>query len=178
MNPKVYHAVMIAKEYLNDEPFLMYLGDNLIKQSIQNFVREFEVERPDALILLKEVKDPSMFGVAVIDNEGNIKKLVEKPKEFISNLALVGIYFFSSFIHQVIPELKPSFRGELEITDAIQKILDKKRPVKSHILKDCKNSFIGPYTSIGEYCLVENSALEDCVVLNGTKIKNIIRLRR
>lgn len=129
------HAVMVAQAFLRADPFLMYLGDNLIGQDIRAFVDEFQTSKPEAMILLKKVKNPRMFGVAEIDGEGNIKRLVEKPKEPPSNLALVGIYLFSPSIHAAIAEIKPSFRGELEITDAIQRLLDKNRIVKSFILE-------------------------------------------
>ena len=234
------HAVKVARNYLKDEPFVMYLGDNLIGSDINDFVKEFEKEKPDAIILLKEVEDPRMFGVAVINEKGEIIKLVEKPKEPPSNLALVGVYLFSPSIHTAIDRIKPSWRGELEITDAIQELVNMGKKVKAHILKswwldtgkkddllnanrvvldewvqeDIKgvvesskvigrvkieegafikdsiirgpvvigkgakilNSFIGPYTSIGNECVVENSSIEYSVIMEKSEIKDIERI--
>ena len=117
------HAVKIAADYLAGEPFVMYLGDNLIKDGITPFVREFTAEGPNAQILLARVKTPQEFGVAELDGD-RVVRLEEKPKQPRSDLALVGVYLFDRTIFEAVNAIRPSGRGELEITDAIQRLID------------------------------------------------------
>ncbi len=128
------HAVKTARNFLKDDPFVMCLGDNLLGEGINKLVEKFNRERLDALILLKKVENPGAFGVAVLDDNGNVVKLIEKPRQPPSNLALVGVYIFSPRIHEAIERIKPSWRNELEITDAIQELIDMGCNVKSEIL--------------------------------------------
>ncbi len=234
------HAVKTAKNFLGKEDFIMCLGDNLQGQGLTTFVQKFTKEKMDALILLKHVDDPTKFGVATLDEKANIVELVEKPKEPSSNLAIVGTYLFSSNIFKAIESIKPSWRGELEITDAIQEMINMGFNVKAETLntwwldtgkKDdiltanakvldeytkqeikgvvqeskiegrvsiqenaritkctirgpciigdgcvIENSFIGPYTSIGNGTKIVDSAIEYSVILENAQITCVERL--
>ena len=235
------HAVKTARGFLQDSPFVMYLGDNLISSSITSFLKTFQEDALDALILLKEVENPSQFGIAELNDQGGLVRLVEKPQQPPSNLALVGVYFFNTAVHPAIDVLKPSWRGELEITDAIQgllssgkkvdwrrlegwwldtgkkddllsantQVLDEwydreilgevdeqsqvngrvslgagSRVVRSTIRgpavigEGCliQDSFIGPFTSIGDHSRVENSVIEHSVLLAGVTLSQVDRL--
>jgi glucose-1-phosphate thymidylyltransferase len=234
------HAVKTAKSFLGDDAFIMCLGDNLQGQGLITYVQRFKKEKMDALILLKPVDDPTKFGVATLDKEDSIIGLVEKPKEPSSNLAIVGTYIFSNKIFNAIDQIKPSWRDELEITDAIQKMIDLGYTVKAEILDtwwldtgkkddiltanakvldeytqqniqgtiqdskiegrvtipktakiinstirgpcvigdDCiiENSFIGPYTSIGNQTKIANSNIEYSVILSQSQIIDVDRL--
>jgi glucose-1-phosphate thymidylyltransferase len=233
------HAVLIAREFLGDDDFVMYLGDNLLKQSLRSFVAAFTDERdranaptlggpvpaPSAQILLKQVSDPQRFGVAELDAQGHVVRLVEKPENPPSDLALVGVYLFDSSVHEAVAAIAPSSRGELEITDAIQWLIDHGHRVRSEVLEDwwidtgkltplleanrllleildrrvdgevdqveagarilrsnirgpviigadteIVDSFIGPFTAIGDRCRVESSEIEHSVVLNDSRL--------
>lgn len=125
------HAVLIARDYLADDDFVMYLGDNFILGGITEIVRTFGADRADAQIMLTTVRDPRQFGIAELDAAGQVIGLEEKPTAPKSDLALVGVYLFTPAIHRAVAELKPSWRGELEITDAIQWLIDRGHPVRS-----------------------------------------------
>jgi glucose-1-phosphate thymidylyltransferase len=235
------HAVQTARGFLQDAPFIMYLGDNLIGSGISHLLQVFEKDGLDALILLKEVENPKQFGIAEIDAQGRLVRLVEKPADPPSNLALVGVYLFSPLIHQAIEGLSPSWRGELEITDAIQRLLDDgkrvgwqslegwwldtgkkddlltantivldewgRREILGEVDADSrvsgrvsialgtriinstirgpaaigahcliKDSFIGPFTSIGDHSRVEDSVLEHSVLLAGVTLFKVDRM--
>jgi glucose-1-phosphate thymidylyltransferase len=227
------HAVKTAQSFLGDDHFVMYLGDNLLSGGISHLVEEYKREQPDSIVLLVPVDEPRQFGVAVLNDKGQVIQLIEKPKEPPSNLALVGVYIFNSQIHQSIAELKPSWRGEYEITDAIQGLIDRGLRVIAHqvrgwwkdtgkpedlldanrlilsqmtrniqgkieesevvgevvVEKDVRivksrirgpvhiaskavieNSYVGPYTSIGEGVKVVQSEVEYSILLNEAEV--------
>ncbi|WP_333777756.1 glucose-1-phosphate thymidylyltransferase [Streptomyces sp. IBSBF 3136] len=125
------HAVLIAREFLGDDDFVMYLGDNFVVGGITDLVDAFRAERPDAQILLTKVPNPTAFGVAELDAAGQVVGLEEKPRHPKSELALVGVYLFTPAVHEAVRSIEPSWRGELEITHAIQWLIDAGRDVRS-----------------------------------------------
>jgi glucose-1-phosphate thymidylyltransferase len=230
------HAIKVSQGFLGNDSFVMYLGDNLLREGVDDFVRNFSKNNPNSLILLTEVKNPQEFGVAVVNDDGSIQQLIEKPKDPPSNLALVGVYIFDKSIHIAIDHIKPSWRNELEITDAIQWLLDNQYKVESHMVKGwwkdtgkpddiieanllvledidtaqngsvedsnlsgriCTgdgsviiksvirgpviigknariiNSYIGPFSSIGDTAVIENSEIECSVIMEGATLKNV-----
>ncbi len=128
------HAVKVARNFLQDDSFLMFLGDNLLKDSIRQYAKIFEENKPQAFVLLSRVENPTQFGVVELE-DNRIIRLVEKPKIPKTDLALIGVYFFDKVIHQAINNIKPSARGELEITDAIQWLIDHQYNVEAEIIE-------------------------------------------
>src|SRR5918994_648865 len=128
------HAVLTAEGFLGDSPFVMYLGDNLLRNGIVALVDTFRSDEPDALILLTPVPDPEHYGVAYLNGEGQVARLAEKPAEPQTDLALVGVYMFTPAIFDAARSIEPSWRNELEITDAIQTLVDRGLRVDPHIV--------------------------------------------
>ena len=129
------HAVLIAESFLGQEKFVMYLGDNMFEDSLHEVVEDFESSSTNARLLLAKVDNPQAFGVAELDEQGAIKGLEEKPENPKSDLALVGVYLFDSTIHRAVKAIEPSDRGELEITDAIQWMIDEESNIEQRTLK-------------------------------------------
>ncbi|HVS29625.1 MAG TPA: glucose-1-phosphate thymidylyltransferase [Solirubrobacteraceae bacterium] len=226
------HAALTARDYLGDSPFVMYLGDNVLQGGIVELVSSFRKNEPDALILLTPVPDPQNYGVAELDGD-RVVRLVEKPSDPATDLALVGVYMFTSAIHEAAQAIEPSARGELEITDAIQHIVDSGLRVEPHIvrgwwkdtgrledmleanrlvldnlearvqgelvdsqvdgpvvieagalLERCTvrgpavigrgahliDAYVGPYTAIGEGCVIRSAEVEYSILLEGSSV--------
>ena len=126
-SPKgISHAIRLCKDFIGSDKFIVYLGDNVLRKNLIDYTKKFQISDSDAMILLCKVDDPQRFGVADLDKESRkIKKIIEKPKNPPSDLAVIGIYFLTPKIFDIIDNLKPSWRGELEITDALQMLMDK-----------------------------------------------------
>jgi len=231
------HAVKISHDFIGDERFVMFLGDNVIEGGISDLIRQFASSDWNSQIVLTEVDEPQHYGVAELDNDGKIVRLIEKPRTPPSNLALVGIYMFDKTIFDAVHAIEPSWRGELEITDAIQWLLENSRTVFpfvhrgwwidtgktvdmldannrvlaelehrvdgyidrdskiDHLVtvargaevinsvirgpaiigEDCRiiNSYIGPFTSIYDHTVVEDSEIEHSIILDNSRIVGI-----
>jgi glucose-1-phosphate thymidylyltransferase len=229
------HAVLTAEPFLGTQPFVMYLGDNLLQGGISDLVEAFRVNAPDALILLTPVPDPQNYGVAELDGD-RVVRLVEKPPDPATDLALVGVYMFTASVHDAARAIEPSARGELEITDAIQRLVDTGQRVEPHVVRgwwkdtgrledmleanrlvldniDARvegeliesqvdgrvvvepgarlerstvrgpaiigagaqliDAYIGPYTAIGDGCLIENAEVEHSILLGGSSVRDL-----
>ena len=229
------HAVLTAEPFLGADPFVMYLGDNLLQGGIQDLVAAFRSNEPDALILLTPVPDPEHYGVAEL-HDGRVVALAEKPPEPRTDLALVGVYMFTTAIHDAARAIRPSARGELEITDAIQHLVDGGLRVEPHIVKGwwkdtgrledmleanrlvldtiatriegelvdsevggrviiepgarlersavrgpaiigagarLVECYVGPYTAVGEDCVIERAEVEHSILLAGSSVRDL-----
>ena len=228
----IAHAISLTKKFVDDERFVVVLGDNLIGGKIDNFVKKFERADLDSLIVLAHTSHPHDFGIAKLSEQGEIIELIEKPKNPPSDLAVTGIYFFTSAIYEYIKKLKPSWRNEYEITEAIQSLIDSGGKVDYEIIDawwkdtgtvedvlvanmlvlnkvetnmdkkniegkvsvgkgtnisedslirgpviigdDCEivESFVGPYTSVGDNCILKNAHIENSIVMKGSRIES------
>ncbi len=132
----IAHGIKISEEFLCGEPFVLFLGDNFIRGGIVPQVNAFRDGHMDAQVILYAMKDPSSMGVAVLDGDARVERVVEKPKQFISPYAVIGIYMFGPYVFEAVNSIKPSPRGELEITDTIQYLVDTGRDVRAHLLQE------------------------------------------
>jgi glucose-1-phosphate thymidylyltransferase len=172
------HAVLTARSYLADEPFVMYLGDNLIRKGIVPIVESFTQSQPDALILLARVPEPQHFGVAEL-HDGKVVRLVEKPANPVSDFALVGVYLFNHTVFDAIDAIEYSSRGELEITDAIQRMIDTGRRVEPHLIVEPHEAMVATWKDTGrlEDMLEANRfVLDDLPPRNDGRIGEGVRL--
>jgi len=168
----IAQAIGLAREFVRDEPFVVYLGDNLLKDGIRELVEDFRGSNAEAQIALSHVKNPEAFGVAELDSGGKVIRLVEKPKVPQSDLALVGVYMFRRSIFDAIDALKPSWRDELEITEAVQRLIDMGLTVRSHVVSGWWKD-----TGIPEDILEANQlVLSDLSHLNRGKLADDVKV--
>ena len=132
----IAHAVKIARDFAGNDPFVVFLGDNFLRGGIVRFVNAFRDSGADAQILLTPVADASQVGVAVLDEAGRPVRLVEKPREYVSDLAIMGIYMFNKRFFEAVEQIKPSARGEAEITDTIQRLMDTGADVRAEVVRE------------------------------------------
>ena len=234
------HAIQVAEDFVADSPFLMYLGDNMLKEGVVEHVEDFLQDDAAASILLTSVSDPQEFGIAELNDKNEIVQLVEKPEHPPSSFAVIGIYMFRPAILQAVKEITPSWRNQLEIVDAIQWLIDHGYRVRSSFVQgwwkdtgkpediihanrlvldeissknrgdvtdsrvhgrvaigsgsrvednsrikgpvvigdNCRisNSYVGPYTSIGDGCEIMDTEIEDSVVMQGASIAGVDRI--
>ncbi|MDH3735666.1 MAG: glucose-1-phosphate thymidylyltransferase [Nitrosopumilus sp.] len=183
----ISHAISLCKDFVGNDKFVVYLGDNVLRKNLVDYVKNFQNSESDALILLCKVDDPQRFGIAELGKTpGKIKKIIEKPKIPISDLAVIGIYFLTPKIFDIINQLKPSWRGELEITDALQLLMDKKNKIEYDVVtgwwkdtgtpEDIIHANKLVLDSIGtenQFLIDADSAIKDNIVIgNGTEISN------
>lgn len=179
------HAILVAEEFLGNDEFVMYLGDNILRDGIVDHSEKFKNLNPDSLILLTEVEEPQRFGVADLDEKGRVKKLIEKPKVPPSNFALAGIYFFKPVILEACKSIKPSWRNELEITDAIQWLIDNGYRVEASIVEgwwkdtgkpedilEANRLILDGITSKMEGEITDSKIMGRVIISEGTVIKN------
>jgi glucose-1-phosphate thymidylyltransferase len=236
------HCVQISREFLGSEDFVMYLGDNILVPGIGEIIAEFAERRPAAQVAVAKVRDPSEYGIAVVGADRRVLDLEEKPAHPRGNLALMGVYVFSPAIHRAVREIKPSSRGEWEITDAIQQLIDTGHSVRAHVftgfwkdtgrledILECNrvlleyatpavvgqvdadseligpvsvepgarisrsqvhgpavvgagavvtDSIVGPYTSVGCDCVLDDAGIEDSILLAGASIRALRGVRQ
>ncbi len=181
----IAHAIKIAQTFIGADPFILFLGDNFIRGGIVPQVNAFRGQAMDAQIILYEMQDPSSMGVAILNDQGRVQRVVEKPKQFISPYAVIGIYMFNPVVFEAVHAIQPSARGELEITDTIQYLVDKGLNVRAHRLTDAwvDTGRIGDMLEANRLVLdvmsgkndgsVENSVLEGRVILEqGARVVN------
>ena len=174
------HAAGCARDFVGDDNFVMYLGDNILKSGVTKLVESFGSGNYGAGIALQEVDDPQAFGIADVDDQGNVTELIEKPDDPPTNLALIGMYVFSPVVFDAIDDLEPSWRGELEITDAIQALLEDGFEIDSHVVTGWWKDTGKPEDILEANRLVlEDQELDTAgVVENGTETRGRIELAK